>query len=104
MGFKESLEDDLDRVFFNTNEFADKYQWNTKEITAVVDDDSLIRKYSSEFEALGQGGRMVFVSEKQFTTLPIMNEVVVFDYNTYTIDEVKTDAGMLCIFLRMGRG
>jgi hypothetical protein len=104
MGFRESLQEDIENTFFSTDEFAEACSWNKKNIIAIVDDDSLIRKYSSEFEALGQGAHLVYVSENQFDIRPNLNDAVVFNNNLYTINEIKNEKGMLSIFLESGRG
>lgn len=104
MGFKDMAMDDLNKVFFNNTEFAEECSWGKTKIVAVVDDDSLIRKYSAEFSSLSQGSHLIYVAENQFTKAPFINEVVVFNHNTYTIDEVKRELGMLVIFLDCGRG
>jgi hypothetical protein len=104
MGFKDMAMDDLNKVFFNIDEFAEECTWNKTKIVAVVDDDSLIRKYSAEFSSLSQGSHLIYVAENQFTKAPFINEVVVFNNNTYTVDEVKRELGMLAIFLDCGRG
>lgn len=104
MGFKETLKYDLNKVFFNMDEFAEEYTWDKGKITAIVDDDDLIKKYSSEFEALSQGSHLIYVAESQFSKHPNVNDAHVFNGNLYTINEIKNEAGMLVIFLNNGRG
>lgn len=104
MGFKESILDDIDKVFFNTAEFAEECSWNKRSIKAIIDDDVMIRKYSSEFDALPQGSHMVFAAANQFESVPVINEVICFNGDFYTVNEIKTEMGMLTIFLSNGRG
>jgi hypothetical protein len=103
MSFKDSAINDLN-IFFNTDEFAEECTWNKLSIKAIIDDDSLIRKYSAEFSSLSQGSHLIYVTESQFVKIPYVSEVVVFNNNTYTIDEIKRELGMLVIFLDCGRG
>ncbi len=103
MSFKENILSDLDNIFFNLNEFAELCTFNKNTIKAIIDDQQLIAKYSSEFEALGQGGHLVYAVESQFKTLPRNDEAIEFNKNLYVIDEVKREYGMLLIFLRIGR-
>lgn len=103
MGFKENALNDLEKVFFNLNEFAEECSWNKETIIAVIDDDDLIRKYSAEFEVLPQGSHLIYVAAGQFNKMPLVSSVVVFNYNTYTVNEIKNETGMLAIFLGNGR-
>jgi hypothetical protein len=103
MSFKDSAINDLN-TFFNTDEFAEGCTWNKLSIKAIIDDDSLIRKYSAEFSSLSQGSHMIYAAESQFVKIPCVSEVIVFNNNTYTIDEIKRELGMLVIFLDCGRG
>lgn len=104
MGFKEQVIADIEQVFINDEEFAEDCYWNGDIIKGIIDDDSLIRKYSSEFDVLPQGSHLFFVSESQFDRIPSINEVVNFNNNPYEINEIKSECGMLCIFLSYGRG
>lgn len=104
MSMKEMFEDDLENVFFDEDEFAEECSWDKEQIRAIIDDDDLIKKYSSEFEALSRGSHMIYAVQSQFKRQPQINEVHVFNNNQYTIDEIKREAGMLVIFLNNGRG
>ena len=107
MSFKESIADDLIHVFFNQDEFSEQCTWNNNTISCVIDDESLIRKYSAEFDELPQGSHMVFLIEsevsKKLKKQPRINDVVVFNGNTYTINEVKKESGLITVFLAAGR-
>ncbi len=104
MSFKESLDDDLSKVFFNMDEFAEECSWDKSKIVAIIDDDDLIRKYSEEFSILPQGSHLLYAAKNQFISMPYVGEVHVVNHNTYTINEVKSELGMLAIFLSNGRG
>jgi hypothetical protein len=103
MSFKDSMTDDL-KVFLNTDEFAEECSWDKSTIIAIVDDDNLMQKYSEEFSILPQGSHLVYAAENQFIVIPGINEVHVFNHNTYTINEIKHESGMFAIFLSNGRG
>lgn len=104
MSFKEDIENDILSVFFEMNEFADIKQFGDNMIHVVEDDESLMRKYSSEFEALSSGSHMILVPVKELTRKPNVNDVVKYEGNLYTIDEVKHEMGVYVIFLNRGRG
>lgn len=107
MGFKESLQHDLETTFFNLDEFAEEYSWQKGTINGILDSDDLIKKYSAEFDALPQGSHLLYVSKSQFTEngleLPSINSTVVFEHNLYTVNEIKKESGMVAIFLYRGK-
>lgn len=103
MSFKDDLLDDLNKVFFNSDEFAEGCTWNQYRIKAIIDDESLIRKYSAEFQNLNQGSHVIYVTENQFSSIPQLNDAVVFNNNLYSVNELKREDGMLTIFLELGR-
>ena len=98
--FKDILRMDIEKTFMNINEFAEKHRWNKGEIVCIEDDETLIAKYSAEFELLPQGSHLIYVSCTQFSKNPIINEVVVYDGTLYTIDEVHINCGIFTIFLK----
>ena len=99
IGFKEILQQDLQNVFFNQEEFGETHTWNKRKIKAIVDDDALMEKYDSEFQFLGKGSHLVMAPESEFETIPSTNTGVVFDGKLYTLDEVQKESGLLVFFL-----
>lgn len=109
MGFKEMVASDIDDVFENLDEFAETYKWNggsgaTYTITAVIDDDKLMKEYSAEFELLPTGSHLLHVAANQFKTPPTVGSVIKFNNNIYTVNEIIDNIGMLDIFLARGKG
>lgn len=104
MSFKDDIKDDIATVFFETEEFADVKRFGDSMIHVVEDDDTLMRKYSSEFEALSSGSHMILVPIKELAKKPNVNDVIKYEGNLYTIDEVKYEMGVYVIFLNRGRG
>lgn len=102
MGFKDVIQNDLEQTFFNEEEFADKHTWGDRvkrTITAIVDDDVLVEKYSSEFDLLPKGSHLVYASASQFLSKPKIGSVIFFDGATYTLDEMHEEMGMYALFL-----
>ncbi len=107
--FKDMVQADIEGVFINTDEFADTHRWNggsgaTYEINAVVDDDILVRQYSSQFEFMGQDSHMLFAPASAFKKKPRNGDAVRLDGNLYTVDKIEEDMGMYAIFLLGGKG
>lgn len=102
MGFKDILKRDLETTFFNLGEFAERHKFNNNVITAVIDDDTLMAKYSSEFESLPKGSHCIMTPIRCFAEKPAVNSAVRFDGGLYVIDEISEEAGMYIIFLARG--
>lgn len=103
MSFKEIVENDLLGIFCNMDEYGERHKWDAKEISCVIDDDSMMREYSSEFELLPKGSHHVFIPCSELASRPQAGAVVRFDGGIYTVDEIKEDMGMYDIFLAKGR-
>lgn len=101
--FRDMMHRDIDKVFLNLDDFADEHTWDGVKIKCVVDKDSLIKEYSSEFETLPRGSHLVYASAESFSKRPQVNAAVRFDNNIYTIDEVTDAVGMYIIYLARGR-
>jgi len=100
--FKDMVANDIESVFLNLDEFADKHLWDGKELVCVVDDDTMIEKYSAEFDLLPKGSHLVYASAASFEKRPQVSSVVRFDKIIYTIDEIEEQMGMYRIFLARG--
>lgn len=107
--FKDMVAADIEGVFINLDEFADTHKWNggsgaTYEIKAVVDDDVLIKQYSSQFDFMGTDSHMLFAPAAGFLKKPRNGDAVRLDGNLYTVDKIEEDMGMYAIFLSRGKG
>ena len=103
MKFKKVIENDIESIFFNLDEFAEDITWNQQPLSAIVDNDDMIRKYSEEFSELPSGSHMIMIQEKKLERIPTINDVVLFNGNLFTVCEVKKDLGVLTVFLGRGR-
>lgn len=101
--FKDIVENDLTEVFCNLDEYGEKHKWDSLEITCVLDDDILMREFSSEFEALPKGSHLVYVPHTELPKKPHISDTIRFDGNIYTIDEVRSEMGMYAIYLARGK-
>jgi len=103
MTFKEIIQNDCLGLFCNLDEYGEKHRWDAITITCVIDDDSLMREYSSEFELLPKGSHHVFIPASELPARPQAGSVVRFDGVIYTVDEVRDEMGMYVVFLGRGR-
>lgn len=93
MGFKELLEKDQ-AVFFNSNELADVYTVNGKEIIAILDDDKF-SKNSNEFGAFTES-KLLLMKESDFNLLgkPKVNDELRINGKRYLIKSVNNKLGV----------
>ncbi len=94
MGFKEQLLDDLDSVFFNTEEFAETHTINGVEVDIVVDNDKLAELYISKeahTEALFTDAIMFYVRKKDLEFEPVPGQYLDYDGRGMLISDVKAD-------------
>ena len=106
--FKDMVAVDIEGVFINLDEFADTHTWNdgsgpTYQIKAVLDDDVLIRQYTSQFEFFGQDIHMIYSPAAGFKKKPKNGDAVHLDGNLYTVDRIEEDMGMYALFLTRGK-
>lgn len=94
MGFKEQFLDDLDSVFFNSEEFAETHTINGAEVDIVVDNDKLAELYiskESHTEELFTDAIMFYVRKKDLDFEPVPGQYLEYDGRGMIISDVKTD-------------
>lgn len=94
MGFKEQLLDDLDSVFFNTDEFAETHTINGEKVDIVVDNDKLADLYISKethTEELFTDAIMFYVRKKDLDFEPVPGQYLEYDGRGMLITDVKHD-------------
>jgi hypothetical protein len=102
MGFKEQLLEDLDNVFFNTEEFAESHTINGTDINIVVDNDTLADLYISKnanTDELFTDKILFYVRKKDLSFEPVPGQYIDFDGSGYLITDVKTDDASYTIVL-----
>lgn len=94
MGFKEQFLDDLDSVFFNSEEFAELHMINGMEVNIVVDNDKLAELYiskKSHTEELFTDAIMFYVRKKDLDFEPVPGQYLEYDGQWMLISDVKAD-------------
>ncbi len=94
MGFKEQLQEDLDVVFFNTEEFAETHTINGAEVDIVVDNDKLAELFIARevhTEQLFTDSIMFYVRKKDLDFEPVTGQYLEYDGHGYIVTDVKTD-------------
>lgn len=102
MNFKESLVNDLSKVFINTNEFADTHNINGVDVDCVVDKDLTdgLKNPMSNYQREGVFLRQILLFVKVADIeKPVEGERLTLDNELYIVDNVSEDNGLLEIHL-----
>ena len=94
MGFKEQLREDLDAVFFNPDEFAEKHSINGENVDIVVDNDALAELFiqrQTHTEQIFTDSIMFYVRKRDLVFEPVPWQYIDYDGHRYQITDVKTD-------------
>lgn len=99
MSFLDDVENDLNNVFMNAEEFATEHEFDGKTITCVVDDDLLAQNKLKSGEGLYKGVKTFHVSTKQLEGQPAVDGRFSFDNEYYYVTDCLENAGMYTITL-----
>lgn len=101
MSLKDLIASDIDNVFFNTEEFADIYIIDGRDVPVVQDDNRILEK--SDISALGTalGEGLIFIKEKDMPRLPSGGEEMNINNKKWYVRDAKNNKGVYEI--RIGR-
>lgn len=102
MGFKEQFLEDLDEVFFNSEEFAELHMINGQETLIVIDNDALAELYISRDTHTDQiftDSIMFCVRKKDLDFEPVVDQYLEYDGDSYLITNVKISTGTYTVVL-----
>lgn len=105
--FKEQMEKDFDNTFFNLNEFAELHELDGKNIPVVVDNETLLQLNlgkTADSDGIFQDNKMFFVLKKYLEDEPVIDQIMVFDGESYQVGNVMEDFGGYVIILRGNAG
>ena len=83
--FKQSLKLDLDKTFFNQEEFAISATVDGVLMTVILDDEHLKEKKLKQAEGLIVGDLLIVVRKSEYLTEPIIDNWMEFNGDRYTI-------------------
>lgn len=105
MEFKDIIAEDIESIFLNNTEFAERHIVNGKEINAVVDDfvlggivDVKLTGSASRAEGLYKGNVVLFVSKNDFKK-PKSGSKLELDGRSYTVEKTSDEDGLYSIEL-----
>ena len=98
MNFKKRLAQDIDTVFFNTNEFADWHDINGDRICCHIDLD-LTDQSENQFEGVYRNSVTLYLKSGSLVRRPVENEPMYVDDRMYFVRSVSDEMGAWVIVL-----
>jgi hypothetical protein len=103
--FKDYLQADIDKVFINTQEYAEPVFINGVSVNIVQDKEQLEYKLSKDTRGLINGNMLFSISETEYCKIPKVNkipragDVIMYDSKPATICDVSYNAGLYQIII-----
>jgi hypothetical protein len=101
MDFKDAIAEDVDNVFFQTEEFAETAVIDGRSVPIILDDDALQGKSDVYAMGLAEGERLIFIKEKDLRRLPQPGEQMTIDDKQWYVRHSLSNQGVF--ELRIGR-
>lgn len=105
--FKDLLQEDFE-VFLAEDEFAEKLEFDGKEITAVRDDDVYAKRNQVNINYEGDGifkdAITLFIRKEELDYKPVEGQTVTLEDEFYTVRNCREDIGMYTIELEANIG
>lgn len=96
---------DIQNVFLNEDEFAEKHIIDGKEMPASIDEVKLQRNNNNDQEWGNQKKKkksiVLYVAGKDFGKLPAANRILVLDGRNYLVKDAVNDSGMFVLTLEV---
>ncbi|MBN1071153.1 hypothetical protein DVV81_08215 [Clostridium botulinum] len=100
MNFKEQLKEDMNNVFFNNEEFAERHYIDGALKTIIVDNETLKERNQKEYDGIIQADLLYFIKSSDVIKKIKAGDVQNFDGALYTVFDIKYDNGMYEIILQ----
>lgn len=103
MSFKDQIQQDLDAVFLNTDEFAELHYIEGKEIPVVVDNDQLVKLKQGQILGLVEADLLLMGKESDFPADMEPGRLLNVDGRELLVATSGTDMGLIEVALRQNR-
>lgn len=98
MGFKEVVDNDIQNVFLNSQEFGTEHTLNGRKVICVIDEEKFQNKQKngliSTEEGVFQNGFTLFIGNPYLKLQPNTGEKLTLDGVKYEVAASKHDMGM----------
>ncbi|WP_252238307.1 hypothetical protein [Clostridium sp. VAP51] len=99
MNFKEQIQEDLNNVLFNIDEFGEEHIIDRKVLNVVIDNETLKDRNKKEYDGILQADLLYYVKAEDIRELKT-NELQYFDGVAYNVFDVKLDNGVYEVILQ----
>lgn len=104
MSFKSHVEHDIDKVFMNLNEFADRHIINGEECICIVqevisNDDLTINKSGEYYPIIYGNTKTINIPKSSLSKTPVYGQRLWLDGEIFTVANVADDMGILTIVI-----
>lgn len=103
MTFKEQLQQDLDAVFLNTDEFGELHRVEGKHLPVVVDNDQLVKLKQGQILGLVEADMLLMGKESDFPPDMDPGRLLNVDGKELIVTSSGTDMGLIEVALRQNR-
>jgi|LSPZ01.1.fsa_nt_gi hypothetical protein len=101
MNLKDVIAEDIDNVFFNTDDFSDEAIIDGRAVPIILDNDALNGKSDVYAMGLAEGEQLIFIKEKDMFRLPQPGEQMTINGKQWYIRHAISNAGVF--ELRIGK-
>ena len=102
MSFKDIVKNDVNNIFFNSEEFAEEHVIDRRVVKAVVDNDTLKERNQKEYDGIIQADILYYVNSEDIPEISVGDKQI-FDGKIYTVFDVKLDCGVYEVILQGGQ-
>ncbi|NFG24840.1 UNVERIFIED_ORG: hypothetical protein B2H98_08860 [Clostridium botulinum] len=103
MSFKDIVQNDINSVFINIDEFGEKHYIDGIIKTVLVDNETLKERNQKEYDGIIQADLLYFIKSKDLVNKIKVGELQRFDGAVYTVFDVKYDSGIYEVILQGAR-
>lgn len=104
--FKESVQRDIDEVFFNVDEFSDLHTIDGVQMPAMIDDMENIereKRMKSKMDGIYARQVLLYVKASAFGGLPSQGRLMTLDGRKYTVVDATDEGGVYTLTLEANR-
>lgn len=94
MTFKEVVAQDMQDVFFNTDEFATEHELEGQIVPLILDEDEIQARKIKAAEGTYFGEILFYIDKKYLSERPVEGQRVSFDSEYYFVVSCKDDGHM----------
>lgn len=104
--FKQVMQNDIDRTFFNEEEFADSHTIDGVSMTVMFDDMENIereKKMKSNMDGIYARQILIYVKASEFGPLPAFGRLLNLDGKRYKVLDAADEGGVYTITLEANK-